>query len=313
MTGMARVAWAAVIALTLVAELAVSPRVMASGLPVDEVAQGVFVHRGVHEDASNANLGDIANIGFIVGGKAVAVIDPGGSPRVGGLLRETVRSFTDKPIRYLILTHAHPYHVFGASAFAADKPRIFGHAKLPSAIARRSAYYISTFTGILGVEAKALKPPAVTDTVSDRLELDLGGRTLVLRAHPTAHTDHDLTVFDTQTQTLWASDLLFRERIPVVDGSIKGWLRVGEHLSTISAQRVVPGHGPVSADWPEALADQRRYLEILVRDVRAVLKANGTLESAVATVGEEERPHWLLFDDYNKRNVTASFVELEWE
>ena len=72
----------------------------------------------MHEVASGANANDIANIGFIVGERAVAVIDSGGSPRVGAALREAVRQTTKLPIHYLILTHVHPDHIFGSSAFS---------------------------------------------------------------------------------------------------------------------------------------------------------------------------------------------------
>ena len=77
-----------------------------------------------------------------------------------------------------------------------------------------------------------------------------------------AHTDSDLSVLDEQTRTLFAGDLVFLSHTPVLDGSLRGWLRVIDELAALPAQRVVPGHGPVS-EWPAALADQRRYLETL--------------------------------------------------
>ena len=130
---------------------------------------------------------------------------------------------------------------------------------------------------------------------------------------PTAHTDNDLTVFDAATGTLWLADLLFMERVPVIDGSLLGWLSVLATLRTATAARVVPGHGPVSAAWPEAAIPLERYLTRLRDETRAVLAAGGTLEQAVATVGQAERGEWRLFDFYHPRNVTAAFTELEWE
>ncbi|MEX0815592.1 MAG: MBL fold metallo-hydrolase, partial [Dongiaceae bacterium] len=152
-----------------------------------------------------------------------------------------------------------------------------------------------------------------TLTVADRLEIDLGGRLLRLTAHPTAHTDNDLTVQDTATGTLWLGDLLFRERIPVIDGSLKGWLEVTEALRRTAAARVVPGHGAVTEDWPGALDPQERYLRALLDEIRAALAAGGRMEAAVETVGRAERGKWLLFDDYHARNIVTAFAELEWE
>ena len=144
---------ALLIAALLAAGLTGTALVAAGELAVDEIAPGVFVHRGVHEVASGANANDIANIGFIVGERAVAVIDTGGSPRVGAALREAVRRTTRLPIRYLILTHVHPDHIFGSSAFSADGPLIVGHAKLPRALALRGGHYVRNFARILGAPA----------------------------------------------------------------------------------------------------------------------------------------------------------------
>ena len=99
----------------------------------------------------------------------------------------------------------------------------------------------------------------------------------------------------------------------VIDGSLKGWLSVMEDLRKVDAVRVIPGHGPTSAAWPEALADQERYLRIGREEVRAVIARGGTMEEAVATVGRSEADKWLLFDNYHARNVVTAFAELEWE
>ena len=83
-----------------------------------EVAPGVFVLPGLDEDAAADNLDAIANTGFVVGRDAVAVIDPGGSLAHGRLLRHAVAAATPLPIRHILITHVHPDHLMGASAFA---------------------------------------------------------------------------------------------------------------------------------------------------------------------------------------------------
>lgn len=284
-----------------------------SALAVTEVAPGIFVHRGVHELATAANLGGIANIGFVVGDEAVAVIDSGGCARGGARLREAIRSVTAMPIRYVIASHVHPDHLFGHAAFAADRPVFVGHAKLPAALAARGAYYLDGLRNELGAIAQGTEVVMPTLTVTDRTAIDLGGRTLELVAHATAHTDNDLSVFDPATGTLWFADLLFMERIPVIDGSLLGWLAVLQTLQDWPAARVVPGHGPESAPWPAAAAAEIRYLTRLRDDVRTVIARNGTIEEAIATAAAEEQASWRLFDFYHGRNVTAAFTELEWE
>ena len=153
-------------------------------------------------------------------------------------------------------------------------------------------------------------PPTLL--VDGSLELDLGSRTLALRAWPTAHSDNDITVLDNATKTLFAGDLVFLTHTPVLDGSIRGWLTAIDELGALPAQRVVPGHGPVS-EWPAALADERRYLETLASDVRAFVTSGTPISVAANAAAASERSRWQLFDDYNARNATTAFSEIEWE
>ena len=277
-----------------------------------EVAPGIHVRQGVHEEATAANADAIANIGFIVGDRSVAVIDPGGSKLDGERLRARIQAVTDRPISHVVMSHMHPDHVFGAVAFEADRPVFVGHARMAGMLVQRGEYYRNMLADLLGLdEAGDYAKPSLL--IEDRAELDLGGRVLHLRAHSTAHTDNDLSVWDPATATLWMADLLFVDRVPALDGSIKGWLEQTQALRDTPARLAVPGHGPVAVPWPAAAAAQERYLGTLVREVRAIVGRGGDMDQAVATVGLDERGQWILFDDYNGRNVTAAFKELEWE
>jgi quinoprotein relay system zinc metallohydrolase 2 len=282
-------------------------------LPVSEVAPGIFVHHGNTALMTGENNGAIANVGFIIGESAVAVIDTGGSVREGQQLLAAIHARTDKPIRYVIYTHGHPDHVFGGAAFERDGTVFVGHRNLPRALATRGQFYLDAFRRIMGAELMdgvRLIPPTLL--VDGTLKLDLGSRSLTLRSWPTAHSDNDLSVLDEQTKTLFAGDLVFLTHIPVLDGSIRGWLGVMDELAALPAERVVPGHGPVS-EWPGALEGQRRYLEALASDVRKLVARGAPITVAADTAAASERSRWQLFDDYNARNATTAFSEIEWE
>jgi quinoprotein relay system zinc metallohydrolase 2 len=293
---------------------AASAKELEPPLLLKEIAPGVFAHEGLIELTTQANEGAIANVGFVVGDESVAVIDTGGSVREGRRLAAAIAGVTDKPIRFVINTHVHPDHLFGNAEF--DKPGVtfVGHANLPRALAARGAFYLSSFRRILGeelIEAVRIVPPTLT--VENETVLDLGHRELVLKAWPPAHTDCDLTVLDEQTGTLFSGDLVFLRHVPIVDGSVLGFLRLADALAAIPAKQVVPGHCPLVANWPQALEAERTYLGRLVKDLRGMIKAGEGLGTAAQKAGQSERAKWQLFDDYNPRNATAGFAELEWE
>jgi quinoprotein relay system zinc metallohydrolase 2 len=282
-------------------------------LAVSEISSGVFVHEGRIALMSSDNDGAIANIGFVVGDQAVAVIDTGGSVREGRRLLASIRAHTDKPIRYVINTHGHPDHMFGNAAFVADGTEFVGHARLPQALAVRGPYYLNAFRSIMGndlIDEVRIVPP--TRLVDGTMSLDLGRRTLIIKAWPTAHSDNDVTVLDPATKTLFAGDLVFLRHVPVLDGNIKAWLHLLDDLAALPAERVVPGHGPVRA-WPQALTDERRYLETLASDIRKDVTDGTPIAGAAKRAAATERGRWDLFDDYNARNATAAYSQFEWE
>src|SRR5262249_31244833 len=272
-------------------------------LAVSEVAGGVFVHEGALALMTPANQGAVANVGFVVGDGAVAVIDPGGSVREGRRLLAEIRERTTKPIRYIINTHAHPDHVFGNAAFENEGAVFVGHRNLPRALAARGRFYLDTFRRLMGEELMAdvrIIPPTLV--VADEVEIDLGGRTLAVKAWRTAHTDNDLTVWDKASGTLFAGDLVVTQHVPVLEGSILGWLVGRDALALIRVKRVGRGKGRRVDDWPAALQAQRRYLEHLTKDIRLSISRGVPLAVAAQDAGRSEKDRWKLFEEYNTRN-----------
>lgn len=281
---------------------------------VTQIAPGAFVRHGAIALPNPANRGGIANIGFIIGDKSVAVIDTGGSFCDGLSLRQAIRARTALPIEYIVNTHVHPDHIFGNAAFAEDGSAILAHHNLPRALAERGQHYLLSYGEQVGPAAmKGAKAVPPTKLVEDSLQIDLGGRKLTLVAHRAAHTDNDLTLFDEASGILWTGDLVFLDHIPVLDGSLKGWLSITSELMKSPVRQIVPGHGPPLAPWPKSGDNQIRYLERLASDLRKAINAGVGIGQAADEAGKSESGKWRLFASFNGRNATTGFAQLEWE
>jgi quinoprotein relay system zinc metallohydrolase 2 len=283
------------------------------GFNLSEAAPGVFVHIGRPLPLDVPGHDDIANLGFIVGEKCVAVIDTGGSVRIGRELRASVAAHTSLPICYVINTHSHVDHVLGNAAFKDDKPRFVGHAALADAIVRNRDFFVKEYSSDLDSPPTGAQVIGPDLLVEHDLTLDLGRRPLALRAWPKAHTDCDLTVYDADTGTLWTGDLLFRGRLPALDGSLKGWLAALDELARMPVRLAVPGHGPVTGDLAAAIVPERRYLQALQEGVRGELAQAKPPEDAIRHVAAAEKSHWLLWDEVHPRNVARAYQEIAWE
>ena len=282
---------------------------------LSEIAPGVFVHKGLHAEPEPGNRGDISNMGFVIGPEAVAVIDTGISHAAGAALLAAIRGETDLPIRYVILTHMHPDHALGTSAFDGEGAEIVGHPRLSDALAARADIYREAMIRLLGPEAETTRIVLPTLSGAEAATLDLGpGRRIRLEAHPTAHTDNDLTVLDEASGTLFAGDLVFDGHLPALDGSLTGWIAVLQSLAErTDVQRIVPGHGPVAIAFPDGIGPTLGYLELLAEQTRAAIAEGKPMLQAIREIAAEAQASWLLFDTFNPRNATAAFKELEWE
>lgn len=290
--------------------------VCSQSFEINRISERSFVHFGVNEERSTKNLGDNANIGFIIGDKCVLVVDAGGSFKIGVKLREAIRSVTDKPICYVVITHAHPDHFFGASAFLKDRPKYIGHEGLYSRLKSRQQFYKKSLFEDLGklAEGSDIIKPELIIKAGETLSLFLGStHEILIKAWRPAHTDHDLSVFDKKEGVFWTGDLLFVGHIPILDSNIKSFISVLEELYKMPIELFIPGHGVPKVNWPEAIEKQKNYFHILLEQTRNAIRSGTRLMDGVHSIGWSEKNKWINFENFHRRNVTTAWTELEWE
>ena len=289
--------------------------IFADDLSFKEIQPGIYVHQGEHLDVDHGYHGDICNIGFIIGDQSVAVIDTGGSLKIGRQLLKAIREKTSLPISYVINTHVHLDHIYGNAAFINENPIFVGHSELPKAMLLRKEFYETTNQNFLNIppEESIQIPPSLLISVNEPQEIDLGNRKLRLEAFPSAHTNNDLIVVDINTKTAWLADLMFTERTPSMDGDIHGWINALEKIEKSNYEVIIPGHGTPPANNNKAIRKIKSYLELLRNEIRQAIDDGMDLQDALDTIARSEKNKWELFDVQNARNINMVYPIMEWE
>jgi len=281
----------------------VSPPPVVRGEPV-EVSSGVFV-------IPDGRVPLVPNVGFVVGTRAVLVVDTGMSlDSAAYVLGQAKRLAEGKPL-YLTVTHFHPEHGFGAQVFA-DSSTIVYNREQRDELRLKGAGYIEMFKGIFGQHVvTALEGVELIDpheVYDGETEIDVGGHVVTLRTFGRAHTGGDQVVI-VDGSVLFGGDLFETRMFPIVpyfppddvdvDGS--AWIAVLDELLALAPDVVVPGHGEVTD--ATLIRDVRDYLAY-IRDEATRLKAAGASEdeavaeiepAALARWSDWDNPEWIGF------------------
>lgn len=242
----------------------------------------------------------VPNVGIVVGDKGVLVIDTGMGPANAEIVLAEVRKITDLPIQFLVSTHFHPEHYFGAQSFPEDTIIIVSTAERRDLDNKGEAYrewFVDMFADDVAdlLAPVIIVPPDIT--FETRAEFDLGNFPVELYHFGyAAHTTGDTVVYLPGEKVLFAGGLTPNRFFPILpdeDSSVDGWLASLDELATFDITHLVPGHGEVGDR--DLIANVRNYL-IELKDAALALKADGvTLADAqakLAPVFESEHPDW---------------------
>jgi glyoxylase-like metal-dependent hydrolase (beta-lactamase superfamily II) len=255
------------------------------------------------------------NAGFIVTSAGVAVIDALASPRQGEQLLRTIRSVTGEPIRWVILTHHHPDHHFGAIVFRRLGAQIIAHPdrRVLASEAGEDAL-MADWVRVVGLDAMRgfgfADTPDIPVTRADTLTA--GGRTIVISHPGAAHSAGDLIVWLPRERVLFAGDLLIEDGVTmVVDGNSSQLLEALAAIDSLQPTIAVPGHGAIPRDPAALVAKTRVYIIGLRSAMRAAVERGTPMGRALRPLPPADQNRPVSLNSRQRRNAVRVYLEEE--
>src|SRR5580765_1692906 len=247
----------------------------------------------------------VPNIGYVIGDKAVLVIDTGLGPRNGEAVFAVAQKLAGSRPIYLAVTHVHPEHDLGAQAFSAET-RLIRSADQQKDIAEFGLDLAKVFAGRSAINAELLKGADFrkADTVFDQeYDLDLGGVTARLLALGPNHTRGDVGIWVEPDRVLFSGDLAMKAQPAFASpySSIEQWIASLERLEALQPAVVVPSHGPLGDE--SFITGYRNYLKEVLERTSAEKKAGRNADAAVQDVSAA------MVDRYPDRGRLAGAIK----
>jgi glyoxylase-like metal-dependent hydrolase (beta-lactamase superfamily II) len=282
-----------------------------------EEKQVTFTKLSDHAYAYTAE-GD-PNTGIVVGDDAVMVIDTQATPVMAQDVIRRIREVTDKPIRYVVLSHYHAVRVLGASAYGAE--HVIASQDTCDLIAERGeadkASEIGRFPRLFrNVESVPAGLTWPTITFTGKMTLWLGKLEVQLLQVGRGHTKGDTVIWLPQDRVLFSGDLVEFDATPYAgDAYFQDWPQTLDNIAALKPLALVPGRGAAlqgEAQVAKGLAGTRAFVSELYDSVRQGATAGKDLKAVYRETCEKLRPsygHWVIFDHCMPFDVTRAYDE----
>ena len=219
-----------------------------SSMKATAVADAVYAILTPARDIPNPeNRGWNSNSAFVVTKTGVLVVDTGSSAEIGNALKQTIRQVTDKPVKWIVNSHAHGDHWLGNIAFKESNPVIYATSTVNDLTKSEGATWVENF--------KRLSEGATGDTplllpnkiIDERTELLLDETKIVLFPSGDSHSPGDLITWLPEQRILISGDVVYSDRMPTTSASnLSQWIMMLDELQQLDPVAVIPGHGDVT-------------------------------------------------------------------
>ncbi|MFV1993140.1 MAG: MBL fold metallo-hydrolase [Acidiferrobacterales bacterium] len=291
-------------------------------LPYFKITTGTYLFFGNIAQIDKYNRGWNGNAGFVVTSEGVVVIDSLGTPRLGRRMISTIRSITDKPIKYLIITHNHPDHSYGAIAFRdLGGVKVVSHAgaldyinsnKIDNSVDYRRSIIKEDMAGFAAV---APDIPIAGKRFSS-YKLSVGDKTFEIYNTGQHHSFGDLVVFQTDEKIVWISDLAFNQRTTFMgDGNTRQAITAQDWLLAKfpDAKLMIPGHGSAQTPPFPMVRKTQDYMKRLRSTLNRAMDDGLDLLEAVDQADFKDWRNIRLYGLNQRANANFVYRELEQE
>jgi len=258
------------------------------------------------------------NTGIVVGDDAVMVIDTQATPVMAQDVIRRIREVTDKPIRYVVLSHYHAVRVLGAAAYRPDH-----------VIASRDTYDLIVERGEADMKSEIERFPRLFRAVESipgltwptlvferRLTLMLGRLEVEIMQLGRGHTKGDTVVWLPQDKVLFSGDLVEFDATPYTgDAYLADWPATLDAIAALAPDKLVPGRGAALRDPAQVKAGldgTRAFVTAMFESVKAGVAAGRDLRTIYRDTYAALKPrfgHWVIFDHCLPFDVTRAYDE----
>ncbi|MBO9648086.1 MAG: MBL fold metallo-hydrolase [Variovorax sp.] len=260
------------------------------------------------------------NCGFIVGDEHVVLIDTRPTPRMARDFLADIRKVTDKPIKFIVLTHYHAVRVMGASAFEEVEAIIASKGTLDWVHERGQADFDSEVGRFPRLFAGVEEIPGLTEpTMSFEREMSLwlGKREVRLMCLGRGHSGGDTVAWLPDCGVLFSGDVVEnRCGVYAGDAYIQDWAGTLDAVAALKPRVLVPGRGAVlqgEAACAEAIQLTKAFLSTLIASVRTGIAAGDGLRGCFERAEQAMKPRfgdWPVFQHVLPFDVSRAYDEV---
>ncbi len=241
------------------------------------------------------------NTGVIIGDDCVMIVDAQATPRLAAKVVENIRTVTDKPIKYVVLSHYHAVRVLGASAYNAEQ--IIASQTCRAMVAERGQEdWDSEFERFPRLFQGHESIPGLTwptMTFTNKMSVYLGKRRVDLMHLGRAHTAGDIVAWVPDKEVMFTGDIVeYHSACYCGDGHFGDWGKTLDAISAFKPRAIAPGRGDALVGdemVTAAIENTRDFVESTYRPAAAVAARGGTLKEAWDAVRADCDPK---FSDY---------------